>query len=85
MDHMSIEELIELCQPGKYFLGLWTVRVKKPHHHELLWTVTFIDKNNTYGETNCYKEPKRALEACAKFLKVLPATRPVRINRDRKA
>lgn len=82
---MTVEELITLCEPGKHFLGLWTVNIKKLHGHTVLWTVTFLDLKNVYGETNCYQTPLRALQACAKFLKRLPAVRKVPVRRGRRA
>lgn len=66
----DMAELIAACQPGKHFLGLWITRVRKHRERKVLWTVTFWDLENEYGETNCYADPLRALRECARILKV---------------
>lgn len=66
----EIQKLIESCQPGKHFLGLWITRQRRHRVRTVLWTVTFWDLEDEYMETRCYRDPLRALRECAKALKV---------------
>ena len=67
----TVRELVERCQPGKHFLGLWVVRQKAHRKRVVLWTVTYWDRQNEYSETRCYRNPMNAVRACARDLKVL--------------
>lgn len=67
---MEMSALIARCAPGKHFLGLWITRQRRHRERTVLWTVTFWDLENEYMETNCYRDPMRALTECAKALKV---------------
>ena len=63
--------LIGACQPGKHFMGLWVVRHKRfPRRkpHDVKFTVTYWDRRGEYVETRWYKDPIRALRACAEDL-----------------
>lgn len=63
-----IGELIELCQPGKYFIGLWVVKIERRGKYHVRWCVSYINKNNVHAETDLYADPIKALRTCAKKL-----------------
>ena len=59
--NLSIEELIEKCQPGKHFLGLWIYRQHNVRSRPPKWTVTFFDHAGQYWETKLRDTPQAAL------------------------
>ena len=65
----SLGELIERLQPGKHFIGLWVVRIRRAKGVYLTkWCVSYIDRENVHAETDLYIDPKVALEVAAKEL-----------------
>ena len=66
----QIARLIAACQPSKHFMGLWVVRQKRVRERRVLWVTTWWDRDGEYSESRFFRDPIRALRACAKDLGV---------------